>query len=859
MTKRILSLLCALAMILGIFSLAACGENGVEAPKTDEPRDEVPEEDDGPKPVGEPEIDEVSGLVFTLLDDDTYSVEGGFVNISKYDTYNVSIPATYKDKPVSTISADGFRAFPIYYVIIPEGIVRIGNGAFADCGDLTQVFLPSSLESIGARAFANCNILYFIQLPEGLKELGNRAFQNCKNLKEITVPGGVETLDETFNDCVSLKKVTLCSGLRKIDDWTFRNCVSLTGINIPESVESIAEDAFLECYALKELSVDPENGVYYSDGGCIIERETMTLLLGSRNGVIPQGVRVVARYAFASCAGITSMVIPESVETVEYPAFNRGFGFAEIINKSGAYVERDSPGGTICYAHLIGYVEHSGESRIDNVDGFLFFTTDDGTHHLVGYNGAGGDITLPSDYKGEPYELDNGAFAGNTDITGVVIPGCIERVSRSAFAGCMNLSRVSIKEGVKAIEAEAFSYCGSLEDLYMPESLEEINSQAFACCVSLKRLTIPSGVSVLAMGAFDNCRGIRSISVDSDNEKYYDKGNCLIRKKSGELVLGCSTSIIPEGVRTIGHSAFRGTRIGKITLPESLEIIGTMAFDDCAVLNSVEIPEGLTKIENSAFSGCISLTEIKLPKSLDEIPDRMLSGCTSLKEIKIPNGVVAIGNNALSGCIGIREIDLPASVIYVEREAFANCSNLRQLGLSSLDLTINGNPILGCDRLEKVTGASRFSFNKGCLIDTETRVLIAGFARCKIPDDGSVLAIGKYAFAGCGDLTEISIPDAVTHIDDYAFGFCTKLRAAKLPSSLKVIGDHAFASCSALVKADLPDGLLEIGQSAFSSCKLLKVESIPDSVKKIGSYAFQGCAYVVDSELLETKDYIVTP
>ena len=77
-------------------------------------------------------------------------------------------------------------------VIIPEGVLEIGNRAFADCTSLKSVTFPSTLTSIGVYAFGNTG-LQEVVLPENLKILKNNVFEkkkaiwsNYKHLKQPT-------------------------------------------------------------------------------------------------------------------------------------------------------------------------------------------------------------------------------------------------------------------------------------------------------------------------------------------------------------------------------------------------------------------------------------------------------------------------------------------------------------------------------------------------------------------------------------------------------------------------------------------------------------------------------------------------
>ena len=104
-----------------------------------------------------------------------------------------------------------------------------------------------------------------------------------------------------------------------------------------------------------------------------------------------------------------------------------------------------------------------------------------------------------------------------------------------------------------------------------------------------------------------------------------------------------------------------------------------------------------------------------------------------------------------------------------------------------------------------------------------------------------VKAVGPRAFWGSTVVSNIKLPDTVTHIHRNAFWGCTSIMFLKLPDSVECIGSDAFSRCSALTSLDLPAGLKTISSGAFSSCTGLKKVIIPDSVESIGDGAFKHC------------------
>ena len=93
-------------------------------------------------------------------------------------------------------------------VIIPEGVEKIGMGAFAYCSFLTEVIFPNTLKEIGAQSFCGCVRLTKINFPSSLEKIGNQAFETCEQLVEVVVPENVNVIGaRAFCKCCALETV----------------------------------------------------------------------------------------------------------------------------------------------------------------------------------------------------------------------------------------------------------------------------------------------------------------------------------------------------------------------------------------------------------------------------------------------------------------------------------------------------------------------------------------------------------------------------------------------------------------------------------------------------------------------------
>ena len=104
-----------------------------------------------------------------------------------------------------------------------------------------------------------------------------------------------------------------------------------------------------------------------------------------------------------------------------------------------------------------------------------------------------------------------------------------------------------------------------------------------------------------------------------------------------------------------------------------------------------------------------------------------------------------------------------------------------------------------------------------------------------------VTEIGRFAFAHCDSLTEVTIPEGVTSIGDSAFSSCSSLTKVTIPKSVTSIKAGAFAYCSSLTKVIIPEGVTSIGRGVFGACSSLTEVTIPKSVTSIGPVAFDDC------------------
>ena len=209
----------------------------------------------------------------------------------------------------------------------------------------------------------------------------------------------------------------------------------------------------------------------------------------------------------------------------------------------------------------------------------------------------------------------------------------------------------------------------------------------------------------------------------------------------------------------------------------------------------------VTSIGDWAFGKCSRLTNITVPDSMTSIGDNAFSGCRSLTGITIPNGVTSIGCSTFFDCKNLTNITIPSGVTSIESYAFCYCENLTNIAVPSGVTSIGDQAFSDCDGLVQITvekGNPIYHSARNCLIETESKTLIAGCKNSTIPSDGSVTSIGNNAFSGRISLIGITIPNGVTSIGSSAFESCSNLTDITVPNSVTSIGDLAFKCCENL-------------------------------------------------------------
>lgn len=238
-----------------------------------------------------------------------------------YSQWHVSCLALRKLLLPQSVTEIGEEAFSFLIELeelsLPESLIAIGEAAFTDCYSLTASALsfPEGLEFIGYQAFYDCfnlageiefphSLRYLlggtfyqcrltkISLPENLEGLGMFDFAGCR-LTEVYVPDNcyLDPMGRQFYSNIGLTKAHLPEHADNVPIKIFGNCKELSEVNIPIDARYIYEDAFQDCYPIKEA-------------------------------IFPEGLLSIGRSAFLSCA-LTELDFPSTLEELGLVAFGK--------------------------------------------------------------------------------------------------------------------------------------------------------------------------------------------------------------------------------------------------------------------------------------------------------------------------------------------------------------------------------------------------------------------------------------------------------------------------------------------------------------------------------------------------------
>ena len=231
---------------------------------------------------------DLSNTSISKIEEDTF---WGCMNLESID-----LPSS-----VATIGRHAFASSGLRHIVLPEGLMSIGWGAFVHCESLTSVILPESLTTIYGSAFADDDLIQGLYIPKNVSYVAHDIIASCDNVQWLIVDHENPTYDsrDDCNAIIHTADNTLIQGspvtiipesVTTIDSYAFQNIDIPATFTIPNSIKIIGDSAFWGCNKLVNLE-------------------------------IPESTEWIGDFSFYGCRSLNSITLPASLIHIGEKAF----------------------------------------------------------------------------------------------------------------------------------------------------------------------------------------------------------------------------------------------------------------------------------------------------------------------------------------------------------------------------------------------------------------------------------------------------------------------------------------------------------------------------------------------------------
>ena len=620
-------------------------------------------------------------------------------------------------------------------ITLPNTIKSIGQYAFAGCTSLASITIPSSVEAIKDYAFDNCTSLANVIIEDGdtpLKlgrsrteikydtwsEWRDAGIFASSSVEDIYIGRNLILTDPAFvasNHTVEtvyyngssynitvpqypysvfpqdkLSVVGIGSKVNSMPGGLFYGCTKIKEVNFDGTIIDWCNISFADEYATPFAKLYAGYEYDYSgNGGYIIKYTSGSPILYLKGSPlhsqvnIPEGATKIGAYSFYGQHGVSTIIVPSTVTTIEPYAFNDEsisevyINAKTVINLIDVNSFNSNTSIFIVDDVVTDYKQNVMWSALkDQIypKGFLTVTV---TLTAMTTSPA----LLPAL---NALEEVNGEYR-ITALTNLKIKGTMNGWDILMIRNKMpNLRSLDLSEVTILDNDGGMEYYQGYHT-----TANTISAMSFYNLKNLRKVVLPQNITSIGYNAFYGCSNL--------NEVLDMPESCTTIDNSAFASSGLISIIIGEGVRSIGSNAFEGCpNLRDVTMGKNVKTIGYGAFRSCNNLTNLTLVKGLETIESYAFSSCGSLRNLVLPTTLKRIEYGAFQGCYSLAKIDFAQGLEYIGEYAFQGCSNLGNLHLPTSLRYIQGSAFQNCYSLSDVHVPSMLLQIGDNAFTGC-------------------------------------------------------------------------------------------------------------------------------------------------------------------
>lgn len=490
-----------------------------------------------------------SSSSYVYIDGALYSVEGDKKVL-------VDAPHTNLDNfkvadGTAEIASGAFGSKYTYsYVLIPSSVVRIDTNAFlttsiktlvmtaqnppelpegADMSGIKTIYVPSgsldkykeawggkcdSIEAPAMNYVCEGHAVYGVNedntytlfnLPvvasgtftmlDTVREVRERALADCVNVEEVNFSILIEKMGkEAFVNNTALKNIDMSrlTELKEIPERVFYSNASMTQMQLPVLIEILGDEFAAENTALEKVNFDKltklksiGNRAFYNDKS--LKDVTLSASLNLSH---------VGESAFENCSSITSARLPLNIEVISSKLFKNASSLSRLSFSSSL----KEIGDEALYATALKSLNLSYNNKLE--------------------------------------KIGEGAFAENKELTSIVFPEKVTRVSPSLARNDISLTSISLSRNTEEIADEAFAGCESLTEIDLPAAIKRLGAKVFEGCDKLIKIIVRAiEPPELGENSFGNERDGMSVYVPDDSyDDYLAKWNGDLYNKAEKII-----------------------------------------------------------------------------------------------------------------------------------------------------------------------------------------------------------------------------------------------------------------------------------------------------------------------------------
>ena len=307
-----------------------------------------------------------------------------------------------------------------------------------------------------------------VVLPDGITSIGDYAFFNHRQLTNISLPASLTRLGTYAFARNAFTSLTIPDAVTTIGDYAFAYAVNLTAFNIPKDVTSLGIDLFIGCSSLTQINYNAVNAqisdTYTTENPFYsIRSQITTFAFGNEVEVIPAGL----------CYGMTNLspiTLPAALTTLNGNAFYGCSSLTSItIPKNMNYIGKDVFAGCSQLTSVIWNAKTCQLAGTNTANTPFRSICEQITSFTIG-----DDVEV----------LPVGCCFGMTKLTSVTIPAQLSSLSVYCFNTCSSLQTVRFESSMPpSVHSSAFTGIPSTAIAQVPcgaKSAYETTSMPFA-------------------------------------------------------------------------------------------------------------------------------------------------------------------------------------------------------------------------------------------------------------------------------------------------------------------------------------------------------------------------------------------